>query len=402
MAVDPLDPLGSRLPAAEPADRPAGTPPAAHRSAARRPLSAADLWALAAVGLLGALAWLLAPVLLLAFAGVLLALVLLSLAEPLARHSALGPLQALALVVVGLATALVLVFWLAGAGAAEQLQALRDTLPRAWAALRDWLAQQPGGPLLLDALAAASRGSANWANVAGIATGTLNALAGALGAAALVIGLGVYLAAAPDEYRRGLLMLVPPAGRPRAARALGRAARDLEGWLRGQAVSMLAVGVLSFAGLAAIGLPLAFSLSLVAALLDFVPYFGPVIAGVLVVAVALTEGEDMALKALLVVLAVQQAEAWLVQPLAQRWAVRLPPVLALMAVLVFGALFGLAGVLLAVPLIVLTRTLVVELYVRGVLGGDGTADDGRAAARAPALPPERSAHPRRPTLRDPR
>jgi predicted PurR-regulated permease PerM len=109
-----------------------------------------------------------------------------------------------------------------------------------------------------------------------------------------------------------------------------------------------------------------------AGLLDFVPYFGPILSGVLIVAVALTEGESKALLALVVVVAVQQAEAFVVQPLAQRWAVRLPPVLGLLSVLVFGVLFGLAGVLLATPLMVLTLRVVDHLVVRGLVQGRTT------------------------------
>jgi predicted PurR-regulated permease PerM len=61
-------------------------------------------------------------------------------------------------------------------------------------------------------------------------------------------------------------------------------------------------------------------------------------------------------------------EAYLVQPLVQRWAVRLPPVLSILAVLIFGLLFGLPGALLAAPLMVLSMTLVEHLYVRAVAG----------------------------------
>ena len=126
---------------------------------------------------------------------------------------------------------------------------------------------------------------------------------------------------------------------------------------------MLAVGLLTAAGLSAIGMPLILSLSVIAAILEFVPYFGPIVTAVLIIAVAFTEGEKMALMAAVVCLAVQQLEAYVVQPVAQRWAVRLPPVLGMVAVLVFGLLFGIAGVLLAVPLMVLTLVIIRTLYV---------------------------------------
>lgn len=321
-------------------------------------------WLLALAGI--ALAWVLADVLMLVFAALLFALVLRALAGPLEARG-LSPRLALPLVLAALAAALVGSFWLVGAGATEQLQALRETLPRAWTAFLNWLGEYPSGRWLLS-LWDSAKPFEDWSRLAGLATGTLNAATGAVGALVLLLVVGIYLAADPATYRRGLITLVPPPRRALAARTLDAAGRDLSRWLLGQAVSMVAVGVLTGIGLAIIGSPLVLSLSLIAGLLEFVPYFGPIVSGVLIVGVALAEGEGLALQALIVCVAVQQAEGYIVQPLVQRWAVSLPPVLGICSVLVFGVLFGLPGVLLAMPLMVLTMTLVAELYVRRLPG----------------------------------
>jgi predicted PurR-regulated permease PerM len=345
-------------------------PPLRHPSAPRegnptRALRAADLWALAGATLLLALAWRLASVLLLAFAGTLLALVLRRLTEPLHRRLKLSPRGALALVVVGLLALVVGGLWLAGSGIAEQVEALRVTLPRAVEALRRWLEGTALGRSLLEFWDQAEVAPDDWSGLAGWATGTLNATVSGIGGLVLLLVLGIYLAADPETYRRGVLRLLPPPQRPRLEALFDDAGHDLSRWLLGQAVSMSAVALLTLAGLLAIGQPLAVTLAVLAGLLDFVPYIGPIVAGVLIVAVALTESETQALLALVVVVAVQQAEAFVVQPLAQRWAVRLPPVLGLLSVLVFGVLFGLAGVLLATPLMVLTLRVVDHLVVHG-------------------------------------
>jgi predicted PurR-regulated permease PerM len=175
----------------------------------------------------------------------------------------------------------------------------------------------------------------------------------------------LYLAADPQTYRRGLLHLVAPAQRTRAAAVLDAVASNLAHWLKGQAVSMLAVGALTAIGLTLLDLPLVLTLSVLTAVLDFVPYFGSLAASVVIVAVALGQGERQALSAALMCLAVQQIEAYVVQPIAQRWAVHLPPALGLLSVLVFGLLFGLAGVLLAVPLMVVLMTLVQQWHGNG-------------------------------------
>ncbi|BAL95992.1 AI-2E family transporter [Rubrivivax gelatinosus] len=321
-------------------------------------------WLLTLAGV--ALAWVLADVLMLVFAGLLFALVLRALAAPLEARG-LSPHLSLPLVLAALVALLVGSFWFVGAGATEQLQALRETLPRAWAAFLQWMAEYPTGRWL-QSLWESAKPFEDWSRLAGLATGTLNAATGAVGALVLLLVIGIYLAADPDTYRRGLITLVPPPRRALAARTLDATGRDLSRWLLGQAVSMLVVGALTGIGLALIGSPLVLSLSLIAGLLEFVPYFGPIVSGVLIVGVALAEGEGLALQALLVCVAVQQAEGYIVQPLVQRWAVRLPPVLGMCSVLVFGVLFGLPGVLLAMPLMVLTMTLVGELYVRRLPG----------------------------------
>jgi predicted PurR-regulated permease PerM len=377
----PKPPPAQRAPAAErraqqvAAARDTGRAPApAGLAWAMRPSAP---WALAGTVAIVALAWMLSDVLLLAFAGMLLALALLQASEALRRHvPRLSPRMALLAVVLIVVLVLVGGSWFAGARAAEQLQSLGQTLPRAWEAVQQWLAQFTPGRWLLDVWAEATPGPQDWQRIAGLATNTLNATVGAIGSLVLVIAIGLYSAADPGTYRRGLVRLVPPARRPLAEAAIEAATSDLQRWLLGQGVSMLAVAVLTGIGLMLIGMPLALPLAMVAGVLDFVPYFGPFVSGLLIVAVALTEGEQMAMYAALVCLAVQQAEAYLVQPLAQRWAVSLPPVLGMLAVLLFGVLFGIAGVLLAVPLMVLTMTLVNVLYVEGVLEAGGNGSDG--------------------------
>ena len=66
-------------------------------------------------------------------------------------------------------------------------------------------------------------------------------------------------------------------------------------------------------------------------------------------------------------MAIQQVEGNLLMPFVQRWAVELPPVLGITAAVIFGLLFGLPGVVLATPLMVVVMVLVQKLYVEGVL-----------------------------------
>lgn len=350
----------------------------------RRPLAARDLWLLLA-GIAGiVLLFKLADVALLVFGGILLALALRLLANPLIRRMHLSPAWALLTVIVALLALLAAGSWLIGANVAEQVQALREAIPRAIQALQGWLADLSVGRWLLELYEGTELSPEQLLQVAGFATGTVNATVGAVGALVLLLALGVYLAADPGIYRRGFLRLLPVTKRAVGERLLDLTGHQLTRWMLGQGVSMLAVGVLTSAGLALVGLPLALPLGVIAGLFEFVPYFGPIASGLFIVAVALAEGETQALWAAGVCFAVQQIEAFVIQPLAQRWAVRLAPAAALLAVVIFGLLFGLPGVLLAVPLMVLTVTLAEEgLKLRDAKGTD-------LAFAAPTIPKHRA------------
>jgi predicted PurR-regulated permease PerM len=101
-----------------------------------------------------------------------------------------------------------------------------------------------------------------------------------------------------------------------------------------------------------------------AGLLEFIPVVGPFIALVPVVLVAFTEGPQIALYALIVFLAVQQIEGNVIMPLAQRWAVELPPALGLISLVAFGLLFGILGIFFGSPLAVVVMCIVQALYIK--------------------------------------
>lgn len=122
---------------------------------------------------------------------------------------------------------------------------------------------------------------------------------------------------------------------------LGEIHHTLAQRLMGKLLSMLVIGVLTAAGLALLGVPLALLLGIVAGLLDFIPYIGPIIAGVPAVLIAFTEGPTLALYAILLFVALQVAEGYLLLPLIERRTVSLPPALTIGAQVLLGAMFGL-------------------------------------------------------------
>ena len=139
--------------------------------------------------------------------------------------------------------------------------------------------------------------------------------------------------------------------------------RALRLWLKGQAIAMVVVGLLTGIGLWALGMPSAFALGLLAGVLEFIPFAGPIIAAVPAILLALAVSPELALWVMLLYFAVQQFEGNLLTPLVQQYAVDLPGVVLLFSLIGFGTLFGTLGVILAAPLAVVTMVLVKRLYV---------------------------------------
>jgi predicted PurR-regulated permease PerM len=302
--------------------------------------------------------WKASDVLLMAFGGALLAVMLSALADFLARRTPIGRRAALPLAILTILAALGLLAWWLGGIVAHQFAELVRQLPAALGKLRDWLAAAGVGREVLDSL-----GSGNSTESAlkliGAAVSTLGAATNVL----LVLVLGIYLAADPGLYRRGFLRLVPSRHRARASAGLNAASVALRKWLGGQLIAMLAVGVLTGIGLTVLDVPLAFSLAIIAALLEFVPFVGPIVSAIPAVLIAFANDPSTALAVALLYLAIQQVEGYLLTPLVQRWAVALPPALGALMVVALGVVFGLPGVIFGVPLTVVAMALADELLL---------------------------------------
>ncbi|MFC3128984.1 AI-2E family transporter [Coralloluteibacterium stylophorae] len=143
--------------------------------------------------------WTLSSLLILVFAAIVVAIVLNALAGPLARHTRLSEGVALVLVVVALGVALVAAGWAFGAQLGRELRTLQDTLPAAWAALQQRLAQSDLGSALQDSVGGLGDAVSEVVSRAG----TLAMSFGGGIANLLVVLVGaVYLAAQPCVHRR--------------------------------------------------------------------------------------------------------------------------------------------------------------------------------------------------------
>lgn len=306
-----------------------------------------------------------AEVLLLIFAGLLFAVLLSSVADAVARTTGMGRGLALSLTALGLVAAVAATGWALWPSISDQADQLARDLPAAFRELQGWFEQREWGRWLLgraepdqmpDGEALVSR-----------ATGALVTTLSAMGAFLIILVVGLYVAAQPALYHRGLRRLVPMRGRKRLDAVLLEVTTVLRWWLIGTILSMTLVGVLTTVGLWWLGVPLALTFGLLAAALTFIPNLGPVIS---VVPPAILAAADDPTRALYVgglYLAIQVVESYAVTPLIQRRTVAMPPALTITSQIVLGLLVGGIGVAVATPLTAAAMTIVRMLYVEDLL-----------------------------------
>jgi predicted PurR-regulated permease PerM len=333
--------------------------------------AAARIWTVGiAIAALLALAWYASETLLLIFAGLLVAVLLDSAAGLVERFLPMSRWLALTLTCLVLALAIGGGLLWGGYTLVDQADIVIDTVEKQINAITDELAKAgmaaPTGPdrsgisilrgLLPDPRTIVSSASSWFATTFGV-----------LGNIALIIFIGAFAAANPELYRHGALLLVPPGKRARVGEVLDEVARMLHGWLVGQMLSMLFIGVLTTLLLLWLGLPSALVLGAFAGLMNFVPYAGPVITAVPIALVAMTMSNTTLALALGGFALIQQVENNIFSPLVQRRVSDIPPLLLLIGLMLAGTLFGAAGVALAAPLTAAIRVLVLRLYVGDVL-----------------------------------
>ena len=304
--------------------------------------------------------WRLADLFLLVFACALIALIFFNLARWIVDRTGLNFGIALSLSVVGILAALTGAFWFFGNSLSGEFTELAQRLPAAWEVFRARFAETPVGAELFRR---ASELVPSGQTIVGFATGLLTSLGTIVSALAIVIVGGIYLAAQPRLYGKGVIMLTPESARGKLTRTFLAVADSLNAWLLGQGIGMVFVGIATTIGLSIIGVPAAPAIGLVAGLCEFVPYLGTIVVVVPSVILAFGESTTTGFWAIVVLVAVQQIQGNLVMPLLQSRMVELPPALTIFSLVALGVLLGPVGVILATPLTVVAMVVVKAIYV---------------------------------------
>jgi predicted PurR-regulated permease PerM len=330
----------------------------------------------------------------LAFIGVFFGLTLSSAADRLQRSGIPRAVGAPVVLILVFASVVGLVF-LAAPQVSSQAEEIREQVPQVVSDVRGWIEAEAGGVsrMLQDTTAQrkkAATGKAARAKDTEISELTpkastvghafftvFSSTLSALGGIILVLFITVFVAIDPKLYHDGLMHLFPHRHRVRAGEVLSAMAFSLRRWLLTQLVAMIAIGAVTTGALLLLGVRGAFALGIIAGLLEFVPFVGPIAASIPAIAMGLLDSPAKALYVALAFTVIQQAEGHLLIPLLMKGSLSLPPVLTLLTQALMATVFGLLGLLIAVPMLGAGMAAVKMLYVEDVVG-DEVAVPGEA------------------------
>lgn len=256
----------------------------------------------------------------------------------------------------------------------EQLQTFSERLPDLLADLGQDLDRRLA-PLGIDVpIGDSIDGSALQANLEqAVQGGALPTIAGVLGGlSGLALGLlqivivftlgpvsAFYVLVALPRLRRWVHRLIPPQHRAEAAEVGSKLHLVVGGFIRGQLLVALFVGLATSIGLAALGLPFWLLVGVTAGITNLIPLLGPFVAGALGMSIALvTEGVGLAALVVVVMVVVQQLDNQLISPLVMGRNVHVHPLVVLLALVIAGTVYGLLGLLVAVPSVAAVSVLV--------------------------------------------
>lgn len=144
---------------------------------------------------------------------------------------------------------------------------------------------------------------------------------------------------------------------------LSKMDRAVAGFIRGEILDSIIIIVLTSAALTLIQLDFSIIIGVIAGIFNLIPYFGPIVGFVLAIIIGLLDPNPMkAVYGAIAILIIQQIDGWFIVPKIVGECVKLHPVIVLLVILIGGNLFGLLGMLLAVPVTAVIRILLIFYF----------------------------------------
>lgn len=171
-----------------------------------------------------------------------------------------------------------------------------------------------------------------------------------------------YMLKEDDRVTPTLVRLTPKKYRPDTEHVVHEINHALKGFIAGRMISALLLAVMTLLGFWLIGLPYSLLLAVVGALFNFIPYFGALLGAIPCVIVAFTVSPSMVVWVIVIVVVAQQIEGNLISPYIYGKTISIHPLTTIILLLVAGDFGGILGMILAIPVYMMAKIIVVRIY----------------------------------------
>jgi predicted PurR-regulated permease PerM len=189
---------------------------------------------------------------------------------------------------------------------------------------------------------------------------------GALLSGLLLLALTFMILAEPLPYKQGFIRLFPNFYRPRINTILDRSKNELEEWLADTFIKIISVIILSFFSLLILQVPVVSAQALLAGILAFTPYIGPSISVISPMAIAFLSSWWKPWLVLIIYIAIYQIIDRIIIPKLRNNRVMLIPANVIIGEVIFANFFGLLGLFLALPLIIISQIVIEEILIKDI------------------------------------
>ncbi|WP_234404942.1 AI-2E family transporter [Paenibacillus bouchesdurhonensis] len=193
-----------------------------------------------------------------------------------------------------------------------------------------------------------------------------------------------YMLKQDDRVTPTLTRMLPKRYRRDGEQVIHEIDNGLKGFIAGRMISAVLLAVMGFIGFWLIGLPYPLLLAIVGALFNFIPYFGPFLGAIPCVIVAFTESPSMVLWVIIIVVVSQQIEGNLISPYIYGKTINIHPLTTIVLLLIAGDFAGILGMILAIPVYMMVKVIIVRVYQLYLSGKQGEEDE--EALDTPGIP----------------
>ncbi len=264
-------------------------------------------------------------------------------------------------------------FWLVGAEAQKQYKEMQEAVPVMIDNAQEYLNKTTLGQKVSKQISDIE----NQKKVLPFLQDFFKSSFGVFGDLYIVVFLAMFLSVSPFDYLNGVVNLVPRRGKAKAKQLFENIGYNLRKWIKGAMISGFVIFILISTVCLILGIDMWLILAITAGLLNIIPNFGPIVAMIPAVMVALLTSPTQALLVAGSFILVQAIEGNLITPNIQKKLLSIPPALLISFQVLMGTLAGGWGIVLAVPMLVILITVVKDLYIDSNTGLE-TSDDVNA------------------------